>query len=534
MKRYTRFIPLISISLLFLTGCGKERPKTKVAPTKTVVKTMRINITTEPQSIDPRKVRSLNDINLLKMFMEGLARVNQEGQAELALAKKVDVSKDLKTYTFHLKDAHWSNGDPITSKDFIYAWKKSLSPEFPSNNAFQLYVIKNARPIKEGKLPMSLLGISAPDEQTLVIELEHPTPYFIKLTTHPVFFPVNTQVDKSNEHWAENSDTFIGNGPFNLNSWRHHNVIEATKNSLYWDKKNVKLASLEVIMVDQDTGFKMFEANQLDWEGSPFSMIPSDAYEAIKDQIQSKPILGTKFIRINTEHEILKSLKFRQALCYALNRDEIVTHVVAGNQRVATGLVPDQMNLQEQPHFQDGNIEKAKELLDQYLAENSMRHQDLPKLTLVFSANDRNHVMAQAIQEQWRQVLGFRVNLLALENKVYFDYISKKNFDLGLGSWTADFDDPVNFLEVFKTKDNGTNNTNWENREYIKLLEASRRCSDEKDRLKILAESEKVLIQELPMIPIFHYTMLYVKDPKVHNVVLTPTGEIDFKWADIK
>jgi len=219
MKTILRLIFLLPLLALSFTGCKKgANSSSRISGGSNQYIT--INITSEPQTLDPRKVRSLTDTNLVRMFMEGLTRVDKSGKSSLALAQNVAVSSDLKTYTFTLKNTQWSNGAPVTAQDFSYAWKKSLSPEFNAPNANILYVIKNAKEAKTGQLPLSLVGIETPDTKTLIVKLIHPTPYFLELLSHPIYFPVNSSVDRANSHWAENHSTFVGNGPFVLHDWK--------------------------------------------------------------------------------------------------------------------------------------------------------------------------------------------------------------------------------------------------------------------------------------------------------------------------
>ena len=224
MKKFA----LLGIAALLLTACDNNQPKNASE------KPLRINLLEQPRILDPRKAQNITDMSISKMFMEGLTRVSKEGKAELALAERYTVSDDMKTYRFVLRKAKWSNGAPITAHDFVYSWKKTLSPKFPSHNAAQLYPIKNARGVKSGTLPVSMLGIKAVDNQTLVIKLENATPYFLELTASPPFFPVHAETDKLTPSWAIKSESFVGSGPFLPDKWEVSNTLTAKKNENYW------------------------------------------------------------------------------------------------------------------------------------------------------------------------------------------------------------------------------------------------------------------------------------------------------------
>ncbi len=494
-----------------------------------------INIESEPKTLDPRKVRSLNDINVVQSVMDGLMRVGKTGTTTLAIAEKYSVSEDMKTYLFNLKDTKWSNGDSVKASDFVYSWKKALSPDFNSDYAFLLYAIKNGKSIKQGLLPTSMLGAVAKDDYTLQVTLENPTPFFLELLTLPIFFPVNQAVEKENCDWARDADTFVCNGPFKIKDWRHNDVITCVKNNSYWDSGSVRLNRIEMVMVSAETGLKLFQNNELDWSGSPYSSIPTDAIPSLKNQnlIKSDPLLGTYWIRTNTESGPLKNQNLRKALALAINRNEIVSHITH-TYEPATGIVPTSMGLQQTPYFQDGQIEEARDLLRLAIEEDDLVLEDFPDLVLTYSADAKNHRIAQAIQDQWKKSLGITVKLEAVEGSVCLEKVSKGNYQLAVGSWIADFRDPINFLEIFKTKSIGTNNTNWESLHYQKALEATYLAKNREERMAELKRSETILMSEMPILPIFHYTMLHVNNEKLKDVVLTDAGHIDFKWAYVE
>jgi oligopeptide transport system substrate-binding protein len=374
------------------------------------------------------------------------------------------------------------------------------------------------------------------DDKTLEIELENPTPYFLSLVASPTFFPVNQKVDEKSSSWCQNPSTYVSNGPFQLAEWKHQDHLTLGKNNQYWDASNVKLTKLELQMLNDMTELNCFEKNELDWAGSPLSALPLDALHFLrqKNQLRSKEVLGTKFIRVNTETTPFKHPSMRKAFALAVNRRAIVDHITQGNQVPATGLVPISLGLQKQPYFYDADIITARRLFEEALAAQHLIKESLPEIFLMFCKSERNHLIAQAIQHQWLEAFGIRVTLQSVESKVYFDRVSKQDFQLSFGDWIADFADPINFLEVFKYKKGGSNNTFWENLRYVELLDSSAKIADPQQRLDLLAESEQILIDEMPMIPIFYYTMLYVNQPQVKDVVLSSMGQIDFKWAYIE
>lgn len=437
--------------------------------------------------------------SLLKMLFEGLTRTNACDVPELALAEDLEISSDLKTYTFKLKESVWSNGDPVTAFDFAYAWKKALSPSFPSDSAFHLYVIKNAKRAKEGKVDLDAIGVHALDAQTLQVELENPTPYFLQLLTFPVFFPINKKVDEANPEWAYKMHTYVSNGPFQLKEWKPQDHLSLEKNAKYWDAERVEIDGIELLMVHADTELSLFEKGELDWVGSPFSTLPTDALPALRQAslLKIKEMLRTSFIRIQTDVPLFRDGRIRRAFAEAIDRKEMVTHLLHGNQRAATSLVPPSLGLQESLYFEDGNREGARALFEEGIAAMGWTRETLPPVSLLYLASDNTHIFAQAIQQQWLDVLGVSVRLQAVELKVYFDRLSKRDYELSLGDWVADFADPINFLEAVQQR------TPWKNVEYNRLLDQSYQIADREIRLAVLQQSEKILIEDMPIIPLF-------------------------------
>lgn len=513
-----------------LTGCSNCKSSTGVSSSGQEIS---LNIEGEPATLDGRKARLLSDFNLIRTLNEGLFRINKEGITSKAIAENVSLSNDGKTYTITLQETLWSNGDPLTAHDFIYSWKSSLDKNFPAPNASFLFPIKNAAAIKEGFLPMSMLGASAKDDYTIVVELESELPFFTELLALPIYFPVNESLERSNPTWASDSDNHVCNGPFKIQSWKHKNEIIVEKNNRYWDKNKVRLQKLTMVMVDQDTAFSLYQNKELQLVGSPYSKIPVDAIPSLEAQnaLRKGPFLGTYWIRTNVESFPLQNKHFRKSLASSIDRKSIIEHVLYGTGDIATGIVPTSMGLQEEPYFTDGDTEEAQSAFKVALRELSISSKNLPELTLTYKAESNNDKIAAAIQDQWRKTLGIILKLEPLEHKVYIDRISKGDYQLACGSWIADFKDPINFLEVFKTKAVGTNNTGWESPNYIEAIESTYKTMGTDARREALVATEQMLLEDMPVIPIYHYNMIHLQDENLKDVVLSDTGNIDFKWA---
>jgi len=295
-------IRLFFIFLIFLAGCKNSSPLSNG-------QCIRINIGADPQTLDPRKARDLTSITLMNMFFEGLMRTSKKGDLEPALAESIEVSNDGLQYRFHLRKSLWSNGDPVTSFDFAESWRSILDPGFPSDIAYQLYGIKNAKKAKQGEISLSEVGILTPDAQTLIVDLETPIPYFLQLVAMTSFFPVSHKMASGNSNGSFDPATYVCNGPFMPKVWKHADAIEAVKNPHYWQKEEVILAKIDLFMMSPDTEIQMFEEKNLDWAGSPLSKMPVDAIAHLKEkeELFISPFSGTYFF--SGQHDGCKSRK---------------------------------------------------------------------------------------------------------------------------------------------------------------------------------------------------------------------------------
>lgn len=513
-------VALLCLSSLLIIGCQKKQENPPAS-----VSSLRINIENEPTSLDPRKGRNLNDLTICRMLFEGLTRIGRDGKPELAVADAVAISENRLTYVFHLKKTYWSNGDPVTSYDFAESWKTILSPQFPTDIAYQLYCIENAKKVKSGELPVEKLGIQTPDPMTLIVKLEVPTPYFLEVCATPSFFPVPRNIAANDPQWFSNPQTFVGNGAFSLKSWNHKDHILVVRNGDYWDAPSVHLQEIELMMVSNDTELQMFEENELDWAGSPLSTMPVDAVQHLKqtNQLRVSPLSGTYFLRVNTSETIhgkpnpLSSADLRRAVAKGIDREAITTHILQGGQTPARSLVPPEMGLYGNGYFAEDRKTIAKT--------------DGEAITITFVADNRNYLIAQTLQKQLEPSLGRTFLLEPVEAKIFYQRIREKNYQLAIGSWIADFNDPVNFLEVFKYKTSSTNNTCWEDSKYIDLLDRSAVCGDSDERMQLLRQAEEILMDQMPIVPIFHFAMNYLERDGVKGVALSPIGQIDFRWA---
>lgn len=498
---------------------------------------LHLNTFTEPSSLHPGLATDIWSSNVLLQTFEGLTRINQKGEPQEAMAKDIKVSEDLLTYTFTLQDhAKWSNGDPVTAHDFEYAWKWVLTPANASEYAYQLFYIKNAEKAFKGEGSVEDVGVNALDDRTLEVKLENPTPFFRELTAFTTYFPINSKIAKDNPKWAENAgELYTSNGPFKMTAWEHKNKIMLEKNEHYWDAQHVKLESIEMLMINEaNTELSLFESGELDWAGAPAGNIPLDAMESLKDKgtLEIVPKAGTYWYEFNTGQKPFSNAKIRKAFAYAINRQELVDNVTQGGEIPAMAVVPTSMFPEnEKGFFKDHDVETAKQLLAEGLKEEGYAGVEaLPAITLSYNTDEAQAQIAQAVQDMWRKNLGVEVKLENQEWTVYYDNIKNGNYQVARMGWTGDFNDPINFLEIFRDK-GGNNHTGWSDPRYTDLLVKSSTEGDAEKRKAILREAEQILMEGMPVIPFYFKTTVYAKKPNLKDVVISGLGNAQYKWA---
>lgn len=473
------------VLLILLASCSRnEGPESR----------LKIAFNMQPTTTDPRLTSDFVSSTLVGMIYEGLTRCLPGNEVELALAERVEISKDLKVYTFHLREAYWTDGKRITAFDFESSWKGLL--QIPSSSSFLFYPIKNAELCVKGEIGSEAVGVLAIDERTLRVELEEPTPYFYSLTAFPSFLPIASH------------DPGVWSGPFRVEKMVHNDEIVLKKNEMYWNRENVFLDEVHISIVpDEMTALQMFEQGQLDWVGGSISPLPSDALEKLRDRLQFIPCSASTFCTFNVE---VCPVHLRKALSYAIDRKALVEEIT----QAASSVLP--------PSF----TEQVFDLYDPVLAKELLGKGPIPKLTLSFKPSQVERRIAQVLQKQWEKVLGVKVELVQVEFKTLIQKLQTKDYEIALASWIAQFDDPISLLGRFNDRGNLKNYPGWEHEEYTKLLiEAGR----SQERGELLQRAEAILVEEMPLAPLYHWSSPAVVSPRIETIATSPCGGILFE-----
>lgn len=526
-------IMVITITIilgLMISGCTTDK--------SAGAKEMKIswNAGPEPGTLDPQMSIVTSEQIIEMNLFEGLMRFDKDNIPQLAIASSIDVSADGLTYTIKLKDTKYSNGESVTAEDFKESWLHALAPETASEYAYQLFYLKNGEAYNANQAKVEDVGIRVVDSQTLVITLEAPTPYFKSLLAFPIYYPVNQKNAQNNKTWYTEAESYVGNGPFKMKSWTHNDKIVLVKNERYWDAANVKLTELIFSLVeDGKAAATAFEAGQLDGTSN---VIPQDI-ERFRQLglLKSTPSLATYYYQFNLSKKPLNDPKVRLALSLAINRQDLVDHVFRGGETPAYALVPDGIpDVGEGLTFrQTGgdyfkeDIAKAKQLLAE---AGYPEGKGFPELSILYNSNGSHQLAAQAIQDFWRINLGIHVKLIGQEGTIYMQNMQNKQFDIGRAGFNGDYVDPMTFLDIFKSN-GGNNQTGWSNVQYDKDIENAKNSADQKLRMEAMHDAERILMTEMPVMPIYFYVNHYIIKPNIHNVTMSPLGYVDFKYATV-
>ncbi|MBT2657259.1 peptide ABC transporter substrate-binding protein [Bacillus sp. ISL-18] len=493
-----------------------------------VQKDLRINIGSEPQSLHPGLADDSTSGSVLSQAFEGLTRKNVWGITVNAAAKVIKISDDLKTYTFTLRDAKWTNGDPVVAQDFEYAWKWVLDPANKAENAYQLYDIKGAKAYHDGKGSKSDVGIRALDDHTLEVELNQPNSHFLELATLSTYFPINRKVAMAHPSWAnEVGKYYITNGPYTITKWNHNKEISFEKNMNYWDAPKVKIESISMQMVNDSTkALSMYENGDLD------VMVAATTKTKEDDQdLYAHSLTGLYKLVINTEAKPFTNKNIRKALAFAINRQELADHSGLDEVEPAMAVIPPVLFPENKNrYFQDHDITKAKQYLQTGLKE--LGYNDvsaLPVITLSFNGSESDERMAQTIVDMWKENLGVKVKLDSSALNTQNKQETKKSFDVSLIMSVNDYNDTLHILE--QNTHSLFNRTGWDNKQFESMVEQSKMNMDKNQRLELIQRAESVLMDEMPIIPINFTTTEIIQDSNLHDIAINNQGNLQFRWA---
>lgn len=497
-------------------------------------------------SVDNSQATDTLSFNILLNTQDSLYRLDKNGKPQAALAQKTTISKDGKTYTFKIRPhAKWSNGDPITAKDFVYSWRRVVNPKTGSQNAFNFFQIKNAKAINSGKMDPDQLGVKAPDDHTFVVSLSRPVSYFKNLVSWPLFAPENQKVvEKYGKAYGTSATKTVSSGPFILKGWDGTNASwTLAKNPHYWDKKHVKLNKVnESVVKDAQTGINLYQNKKVQETVLIGEQVPQ--FKGQNDLIFRHASGG---VRIDMNQKKIKAFQnrdVRRALSLAVNRKQLTKNVLQDGSLEPKGFTPvglakdptTKKDFAKQTVVKDAvshNLPQAKKLLAKGLKATNTKKLDL-ELMVDDSPNTKK--TGEFVQGELEKLPKVKVHIQSLPKVQRLSREQKGDYDMVIATWNATISDPINFLDIWES--NSTyNDSNWKNEKFDQYLELSENkyANQPAKRWSYLQKAERELMKDQGTIPLYQVTQAQLLDPKVKGIIYNGSSvPYDWKTAYIK
>lgn len=478
----------------------------------------------EPELLDPVFSTAQATGRVIYALLEGLTAFDQFAKPQPGVAERWDISPDGLRYTFHLRrNAKWSNGDPVTAHDFAYSWRRTLLPENAAEYAYQLHYIRGARAFNEGKTKdFATVGVRVPDDYTLEVELENPTPFFLDLCAFATLVPVHRATVEKHSDWNANPAHYVGNGPFVLKEWRLFDRVRLVKSPTYWNPDAVGMASIDVLPAQRPmTAFNLYDTGVADLMMDK-GLAPTPLIDALKTRpdFHAAPFLGNYFFRFNCTRGPFKDARVRRAFSLAIDRALLTQKVTRAGEVPAWSFTPPGAGQNYQPPdppdaaWKEGRpqVEAARQLLADAGFPGG---KGFPIFYYLYRADsDLDQDIAVELQAMFKQALGVEMLLARQEWTVYLNSQSKLDYDLCRSSWVGDYNDPNTFMDMFVTG-GGNNRTGWSNAQYDEAIAAAAREIDLAKRYAIFQRAEQILVHdEAPIVPLYYYVGIQFYDPE--------------------
>ena len=466
----------------------------------------------EPASLDPQKIEGVPESHILQDLLETLVIQDAEGNIIPGAAVSWETT-DNQHFTFHLRpDAKWSNGDPVTAEDFVFAWQRAVDPKTASPYSWYLEMthIKNAGDIIAGKKAPETLGVKAVDDHTLKVELDTPLPYFVIMTGHTTLAPVHKKtVEKYGDKWTRPGN-FVSNGAYTLDKWVVNEYIELKRNPNYWDNENTVINKVVYLPIEDSVAeMNRFLAGEIDIT----SGMPLEHYKKLKkehpDEVVTSPILCTYYYSFNTKKAPFDNVNVRKALSYAINREALTQYVLGQGQKPAYGITPEIIagfNPTLPPYGKMSQQERNAEA-KKLLASAGFDANHPLEFELLYNTSENHKKIALAISSMWKQAFGSNTVKVRLNNQEWKTYLTSQRqgkFDVTRAGWCGDYNEASTFLDLLRSN-NGNNSSKYNSPVYDGLMDQAVKTVDPEKRNRIYEKAELQLSKDMRL------PLLYLK-----------------------
>lgn len=513
-----RLVLFFSPCLLLLGSCQKESQVDRATREGILL----VGNSNEPKGLDPHIVSGVLESNILRALFEGLITSDPQSDTATPGGAALEMTPDATATVWTAKlrpGGKWSDGVPVTARDFAFSYERMLTPELGAKYSEMLYFLKGAEDFNKGVTrDFSSVGVEVLDELTLRLTLRGPTPYFREIVKHYTWTAVpqhvvlkHGSIGQRGNPWTR-PENLVGNGPYRLKSWRRTSHIEVERNPHYWDAQNVVLNGVRFLPVTNlYTEARMFRDGQLHVTYGATPEVVDQMKQEDPAALRQEPYVGTFFYRCNTERKPLTDPRVRQALSFAMDRQAICDNVFTGY-TPAYAMTPPMGDYQP-PKLAGFDPEKARRLLAEAGYPGG---KGFPRLKVLIASRETAATLAQAVQAMWRETLGVEVEIENKEWNAYLVAMQELDYDIAAAGWIGDYLDPLTFLEMW-TPGNGNNNTGWSNPAFVSLLQNSFQETDGTRRFELLRQAETLLVEEAPVLIVAWQARNYLLHPSVHG-----------------
>lgn len=534
MRRLAALGCLLTLLGLLIAGCKQRETLVERGNREGI---LHLSIGSEPSDLDPHTVTGLGEAKLVQTLFDPLVSFEPGTLAPVpALAERWEISPDGLTYTFHLRaDAKWSDGSALTAQDCVDSWKRILTPSLGADYAYFLYLLRGAEAFHKGQTAdFSTVGAVARDARTLVATLTHPAPYFLQALLNSCWRPVNVRAIaavgdayRRGTPWTR-PGKLVSSGAFVLKEWTTQQRIVVEKSPTYYDRDRVRLNAVHLYPTDSiDAEERAFRSGQLH---ITYALPLSKVKPAQQDRNPALRIdrqMETYFFRLNVRKSPLQDARVRRALALAVDRATIADKILPGGRTPAASFVPPLLQGYTPPPGQIHDLAAARQLLAEAGYPDGT---GLPPIEILYNNSEILRLVAEAIQQMWHRDLGIEVRLVNQEYKSVFASRRAGDYQVLLGSWTADYLDATTFLDLWRS-DSGNNHTGWSDPAYDALSNRANTIADPAARAAVLAQAEALVLQAAPIIPLYFNTHVYFLHPAVKGWQPTPTDHSDFRYV---
>lgn len=510
---------------------------------------LNVNIASEPESIDPALNTAVDGAVMINHMFEGLYKWidNGNGVAKLVLgqAESVDVNAEKTVYTFKIhENAKWSDGQAVTASDFVYSWQRLVDPATAADYCYMADILLNANEIMAGEKDKSELGVKAIDEHTLEVTLHTPCPYFEEIMAFPSLMPVRQDmIEKGGDQWTFDLSTYVGNGPYKMESWEHNSKIRLVKSENYYDYAKLGPNAINfALMDDANAIYAAFNSGQLNFiEEVPVAEIPTLVEQG---KLNIDKYIGTYYVCFQTQKAPFDDVRVRKAFSLAIDRNYIVEQITRTGQVPASGFVPYGVNdalgiegddfrtvggnyMDVSKEAYEANCEEARRLLAEAGYEGGA---GFPVVEYLYNTSDNHKAIGEALQQMWQDELGVTVNLVNQEWNTFLQTRKEGNYSIARNGWIADYNDPMSFLDMWLTG-GGNNDAHYSNAEYDALIMQAKSTSDAAERMRLMHQAEDILMgEDVVHAAIYFYTNKYMAQGFT-GMYYTPLGYYFFGYT---